>query len=501
MSIDAQMENSITQADEASIAAESETPSLDGITAHQNSRSAALDRVRNAENAKNALEAHFTADAALQHSHTPAGGVLAPLSRMGNQVLNTIPWMRTAPDALVRYSMQGQYNTYLYLLGMRINERIRECGRSISVAVVATGGGTGKTAISANVAVQIAHAAQVAAIIVETNENDGTLHFKMGIDRDEYPLLPDAVKDPSLVRSGASIASTFGKHAQTTTYAILSHALNSESKFSLSQLIAFSTEVEKHVGVVVYDTGNGLGRNEVATLKADVLLVAIYAKDTTKYSAAFSTLANLYSIGHTEKVTKHSRIVITGVDAGDTLDDHRDRILEAVIIARSSIVGDKDKWSKNPLEILHKLGLARVMVDESGEDVHDEGQPRLVLCDEKFDLVAYNDYVNTPKPASVLPEETGLETSVGFLKVAYNAMSMAFPSPEFKLDEEHRRAKETQEEDQRPMIDASSPEAVLEAIRGMSPAELQAILTGASRAKALAENVSKPTPPKKPSQE
>lgn len=458
---------------------------FDGAKQHRDSRDAALYRMRNKKETDAALEEYFTQGASPYVTHPSTSSALAPLKRVGNQLLDFAPWGRVNSDALVRQQLQGQYNMFLYLLDQQVNRRIRERGRSVSVAVLGTGGGIGKSAISANIAINIAYAAQVSVLIIETNENDGTLHFKMGIDRDGSPLLPDAVRNPELIKCGASIASNFGKHSQTTTYAILSHPRNAESQFTLQQLNAFGTEAEKHVGVVVYDTGNGLGRNEIAALKADVLIVPIYARDLTKYSTAFSTLANLYSMGHVDKVTKHSRVVITGVEEGETLDDHRDRILAAVISARRSIVDEKETWSEDPLKILHTLGLAREVIDETGSPIRDEsGKPELVLCDEKFDLVAYNDYVNTTNPASILPEDTGLETSVGFLKAAHNAIANEFPSHELKLKEEDRRVRETNEASSHPMIDASSQKAVISAVSNMSLTELQTLMDGAAIAKA-----------------
>jgi MinD-like ATPase involved in chromosome partitioning or flagellar assembly len=393
------------------------------------------------------------------------------------------------PETLKMKSHQVQYDTYLHLLGEATNQRIRERGGSISIAVIGTGGGIGKTDTSANVAINIAHAAQTPTLMIESNENDGTLHFKMGIRRHKFPCYPEAIRNPKLVNCCASIAANFGKHSQTTTYAILSHPENAESEdFTLGQFIAFSNEAEKHVGVVVYDTGNGLGRNEVAQLKADVVIVSIFADDETKFSTAFSTLANLYSKGHIDKVTKHSRIVITGAKPGSTLDDYRGQILEAVREARKSIVEQRDRWSIDPLEFLQVLGLAR---ESYASDTHQEAdtdpESKLVLCDEKFDLVAYSDYVHSKNPSSILPDETGIETIVGYLKVAYNAVTNDFPPHALKKSEERRRTHETNEARSRPMLDATSVESAKKVTDCMDATQLNNLMAAVARTKVETE--------------
>lgn len=351
-----------------------------------------------------------------------------------------------------------------YYVYVKAHDFLAKNKRGITITAPGTKGGIGKTFITSNAAVAVSWAAQLPVFCAEINENDGTIRYKMGANRDGRPLLPEVARNPQLIEGFAKMAATLSVHPQVPVYSLLSDSRNEEYRnLRLRDILAAIETGMANVGATVCDMGNGLGANEAAVLSADVITPGIYVRDSTSFSTFITTLINLHQHGHAERIKKHARFVLTGVNPGESLIDYEAQLIQQAT-AEASLNQHVSAWKNNPYQMLDDFGLLEPQTDESW--------PRLNA--DRWNTIRYSEYGSLPVKASILPEDTGVDTLIDNLRLLNDAFDTEMPTDSFKLSERQRRLNEVAEAEKlrKLLIDVPLSEEAINALTSSKRREL-----------------------------
>lgn len=309
-----------------------------------------------------------------------------------------------------------------------------------TIVVLTSKGGAGKTPLITNLAVLHSFVTTTSNLFLEGNENDGTANMRLGLNRAEQILLNLALSDHTLIKDRNTSERNLGKHAQTSLYVLLSDANEANNMFTMELFLYMYEVLRTQFGSIFGDTGNGneSAANEALFLECDVALLSAVADDPATFAPLLTTLTNLYKLGHKEKVQQQTRIVISGTKPGDTIDNYIERFrMEAarLVQPKFSFNGGKTKpeyWTEDPDQLLRDIGF-------------DYNETEQRFTGKKIFLVPYSQWIREGKPASVLPEETGLETLVAYLEILVDCFRSDVQTTERKAAEIERRLKERSE--------------------------------------------------------
>lgn len=300
-----------------------------------------------------------------------------------------------------------------------------------TIVVVASKGGAGKTALISLLAVLYAWLTQTATLLVEGNENDGTVNLRVDVQRNDVEVMLDsAIMNPRQVNSVRKCSGgKLGQHAQAQSlFVLLSNPDNSKNQFSLVSALKMLGVVESQFCALFGDTGNGTGVTKTANtallLKADVVLLPVVAHDAQTYSTLLTTMINLYNDGHVAKLQRYSRVVVNGATSGYTVKHFIDEIVE--IATKMTSGGEaaiaREEWRNNPVRFLRDIGFG-----------YDEEHDRITGGHVRF--VPYSQWIADGKPISVLPEDIGQDTLIAALRILIECLTMEAPTQEAQASE------------------------------------------------------------------
>lgn len=331
----------------------------------------------------------------------------------------------------------AEYFHYSYLL-RQIVTTSQDWQRVL--CVMASKGGVSKTPFIVYMAAIFAFATSTTNLVLEANENDGTVKNRYGLARDSQPLLNDVIADHSLITDHRTTTSMLGKFEQTSVWALLSAANAAENEFSMPEFLAMHTKIRPHFCNVWGDTGNGNRRatNEGMLLESDVVFFPALAGNSDSWSTVITTMINLYQAGHVKKLQERSFVVISATKEGDTVEQFlkifREVAAEAVkprYNYKSNVVDDAPLWTEDADQLLRDLGFK---YDDAGN-----------MTGEGVFVVRHSDWIADGNIVSVRPEDVGIETIVDYLKIAVAAFTIPTQEKEEKEGEIARRISEREE--------------------------------------------------------
>ena len=363
-----------------------------------------------------------------------------------------------------RAELELKYATNCYLVKTLAEDRQR------TIVVIATKGGSGKTPLITNLAVLYAWITGDPTLFLEANENMGTAHLRLNIHRGGRLLLPGAIQNHSLISEPKLALKHLGKHFQTSLYALLSDPDEGRNRFTLGAFLSMYKVLRVKFGSAFGDTGNGFkAANEGMFLEGDDALFTAIADDAATFTTLIDTMVYLYTLGHKTKLQKHSFVVVNGTREHDTVDGFLKRIRDiAVEITTPQINPETGKmessvWTEDPDQLLRDLGFA---YDESGTR----------MTGEKLFMIPYSQWIKDGKPASILPEDTGLETLDAYAQVLIACLSQEVQPEIEKQSEIQRRLKDRNEphdeEVGEPRITKPGIEAFAKALPSMTEEEI-----------------------------
>ncbi len=331
-------------------------------------------------------------------------------------------------------SLWAEYFHYSYLL-REIVKTNKDWQRIL--CVMASKGGVSKTPLIVYLAAVFAFATSTTNLVLEGNENDGTVNKRYGLARDSQALLNDVIANLSLIADHLSTLAILGKFEQASVWALLSAANEAENTFSMPEFLAMFDKIRPHFSNIWGDTGNGNrgAANEGLFLKSDVAFFPALAGNSDSWSTIITTMINLHQAGHSAKLRERSFIVINATKEGDTLEKFlevfREIATEAVKPRYSYETGDDNVaplWTNDPDELLRDLGFK---FDDAGK-----------LTGEGIFMVRHSDWIDGGNIVSVRPEDVGLGTIVDYLKIAVAAFMIPTQYKETKEKEILRRIEE-----------------------------------------------------------
>jgi hypothetical protein len=334
-------------------------------------------------------------------------------------------------------SLWAEYFHYSYLL-RQIVKTSQDWQRIL--CVMASKGGVSKTPFIVYMAAIFAFATSTTNLLLEANENDGTVKNRYGLARDSQPLLNDVIADHSLIADHRTATDMLGKFEQTSVWALLSAANAAENQFSMPEFLAMFDKIRPHFCNVWGDTGNGnrLAANEGMFLESDIAFFPALAGNSDSWSTVITTMINLHQAGHVEKLQKRSFVVISATKEGDTIEQFlkifREVAAEAVkprYNYKSGVVDDAPLWTEDPDQLLRDIGFK---YDADGR-----------MTGEGVFVVRHSDWIDDGNIVSVRPEDVGLETIVDYLKIAVAAFTVPTQDKEVKKSEIARRIGERKE--------------------------------------------------------
>jgi cellulose biosynthesis protein BcsQ len=309
-----------------------------------------------------------------------------------------------------------------------------------TITVLTSKGGAGKTPLITNLAVLFSFVTSTSNLFLEGNENDGTANMRLGLNRAEQILLNQALSDHSLIKDRNTTDRNLGQHPQANLHALLSDANKDNNMFTMELFLYMYDVLRTQFANIFGDTGNGneSAANEGLFLESDIAILSAVADDPATFSPLLTTMTNLFKLGHVAKLQKYTRIVINGTRPGDSVADFIERFRSEaakLVQPKFTFSGGETKpeyWTEDPDQLLRDIGFD-----------YDEKQQR--FTGKKIHLVPFSEWIRKGKPASVLPEETGLETLVAYLEILADCFKSEVQAPDEKRKEIERRLKERNE--------------------------------------------------------
>lgn len=297
------------------------------------------------------------------------------------------------------------------------------------IVVIGSKGGAGKTSLIALLSVVYAYVTEVATVLVEGNENGGTLNLRVAVSRSRVKTkLADAVKDPSLVNTHKkSGKSNLGTHWQSGLHVLLADANNTKNQFLLQSALKLLNVLDDQYYAVFGDTGNGMGYTKTANtailLKGHVALLPAVCRDYQTYNELLNTMINMFNEGHLDMLHEFSRVVLNGVKEDDTIEQFMEKIFE-IAVEMTTDEGEatvNSNWKNNPVRFLRDVGF-----------VYDEETEK--FTGEKIFTVPFSQWIADGKAISVLPEDIGQDTLTAALEILLECLTM-----DVQTDEEMQR--------------------------------------------------------------
>lgn len=312
------------------------------------------------------------------------------------------------------------YAQYAYVLKI-LAKQVRR-----TIVVIASKGGAGKTALITLLATLYAWLTGVATLLVEGNENDGTVNLRTNISRSSVNTkLTDAIFNRDLINTHKKGATNLGQHWQAPSlYVLLSDPDDSKNQFALQDVLTMLEAIDEQYCARFGDTGNGTGVTKTANtallLRAHVVLLPVVADDMQTYHTLLTTMINLYNNGHQDKLQRFSRIVINGAKGGNAVERFMDTIY-AIAVEKTSGKGEatqRQEWIGQPDKFLRDIGFC-----------YDKDEQR--FTGEHIFVVPYSQWIADGKPISILPEDIGQDTLTAGLMILCECLTM-----EVQTDEE-----------------------------------------------------------------
>lgn len=305
------------------------------------------------------------------------------------------------------------YAQYAYVLKI-LAKQVRR-----TIVVIASKGGAGKTALITLLATLYAWLTGVATLLVEGNENDGTVNLRTNISRSSVNTkLTDAIFNRDLINTHKKGATNLGQHWQAPSlYVLLSDPDDSKNQFALQDVLTMLEAIDEQYCARFGDTGNGTGITKTANtallLRAHVVLLPVVADDMQTYHTLLTTMINLYNNGHQDKLQRFSRIVINGAKESNTVKRFMDKIY-AIAVEKTSGKGEATQhpeWVGKPDKFLRDVGFC-----------YDEEEQR--FTGDHIFVVPYSQWIADGKPISILPEDIGQDTLTAGLLILCECLTM-----------------------------------------------------------------------------
>ena len=383
------------------------------------------------------------------------------------------------PAALLAWKKQLELWAEYFLYSYQLREIVRTSKDWQRVlCVMASKGGASKTPLVVYLAALFAFATSTTNLVLEANENDGTVKSHYNLNRDSQAILSDIVKNTSLVEDHLKATKSLGKFEQTTVWALLSSENATDNMFLMADLWRMFNVLRPSFSNVWGDTGNGNrhATNELLFLESDEVLFPALAGKSDTHGTVITTMINLYRAGHQKKLQERSTIVISAAkeSEGDTVEKFLE-IFRAVAAKEVKPRQDYETqmtvsplWTTDPDQLLRDLGFSY------NPDTNE-------LTGENILLVRHSAWIEDGNIVSIRPEDVGLKTIVDYLKVAVRIFSSPTQSKTEKEAEIQRRMKERKETIQ-PVAKQPSVEEVTQRMFADNPENIQKVLAIAAAA-------------------
>lgn len=357
------------------------------------------------------------------------------------------------PDSMIEDAIQGQVEKELSYAQFGLCLQLLAWKTQRVVSVIASKGGAGKTPLISLLAALYAWITNVSTLLIEGNENAGTIDGSSGVSRSDVKvLLTDAINDHELINTHRKCGENLGRHLQTGLNVLLSDSNNKNNQFTLKAFLdMFDVLSEQHYATFG-DTGNGMGITKAANtgllLKSHVILFPLVADNYSTYQPLLTTMLDMYRDGHTEKLKKYSRIVINATGTDYTLDHFFEKMLGHAADMTSGDKGeasDYAEWKDNPVQLLIDLGF-------------DYNEEEGSFTGKGIFMIPYSQWIAENKVISILPEDIGQETLAAGLEILFECLTMDIQTDKEMYDEIERvLAMVAEYEDTRRHKSASTP--------------------------------------------
>jgi hypothetical protein len=385
----------------------------------------------------------------LENRHTPADSVATTepvqtpatwFEKMRDSKFTSRVWPTATandPAALLAWKTELELWAEYFLYSYQLREIVRTSKDWQRVlCVMASKGGAGKTPLIVYLAALFAFATSTTNLVVEANENDGTVKSRYNLNRDSQAILSDVVKNTSLVENHLKATKSLGKFEQTTVWALLSSENATDNMFLMADLWRMFNVLRPSFSNVWGDTGNGNrhATNELMFLESDEVLFPALAGNSDTHGTVIATMINLYGAGHKKKLQERAMIVISAAkeSEGHTVEKFLE-IFRTIAAKEVKPRYDYEKdeivaplWTTDPDQLLRDLGFS---YDPKTKE----------LTGENIFLVQYSTWIDDGNVVSVRPEDVGLKTIVDYLKVAVKIFSTSTQDKSEKEAEIGRR--------------------------------------------------------------
>ena len=286
-------------------------------------------------------------------------------------------------------------------------ERLKDASetRSRTVTVVNSKGGSSKTPTIAYFAALYQWITGSWNILMDMNQNVGTLSRWLGIRKSDTMTLRDAIKLDSKLTTKTDFKTRTKVHRQTGLRVISSADMDAkEDAFSIEEVTDLHDKADKIFDSVFQDTGNGMSHscNIAAVRTADALVFPAVWDNDDAVIGIQETLDGYFERGYGSKIRNSGYFVV---------------------------IGTNPKWDK---EVIYETFCARIFAAFSA--AHNGPRPEKMTPEElraetekvinyfgitidRFFMVPFSKHISSKKVVDTSRRKMGLASKVGYLEV------------------------------------------------------------------------------------
>lgn len=291
---------------------------------------------------------------------------------------------------------------YTYLKG-----RLKDISetRSRTVTVLNSKGGSGKTPTIAYLASLYQRITGSWNILLDMNQNLGTLARQVGIRQSDTLSLRDAIQLGENLTTKTDFKVHAKIHRQTGLRVISSADMDAEKdKFSIAEVVDLHDKSDRIFDSVFQDTGNGMSHscNIAAVQTADALVFPAIWDNDEAIIGIQETLDGYFQRGYGSNIRKLGYFVVLGTDPKWDKEEIFAKFSARIFAAFSAA---------------HHGPKPEKMNSEELREQTDRLMQVLGIRIERFFMVPFSKYIKDKKVVDTTSRKMGLASKVGYLEV------------------------------------------------------------------------------------
>jgi hypothetical protein len=288
-----------------------------------------------------------------------------------------------------------------------LKERLKDLAetRSRTVTVLNSKGGAGKSPTIAYLAVLYHKITGSWNILLDMNQNFGTVARLLGIRRSDTLSLKDAIRLGKELVTKSDFKTRTKSHRQTGLRVISSADMDAkEDAFSVDEIVELHDKADRVFDSIFQDTGNGMSHscNVAAVRTGDALVFPAVWSNDDAVTGIMESLVGYFERGYGSSIRNHGYFVILGSspkwDKQEVFEKFCVRIFAAFSAAHKGPLPEEMEPEKLRGEVERLMEMLGITID-------------------RFFMVPFSKHIEAKKVVDTTRRKMSLASKVGYLEV------------------------------------------------------------------------------------